>query len=123
MLHAEKTDRGLRVILPADALFGPARGALDPAPDPLLSSLAELTAAMQPREIVVRPSGEDGTDPGLSKDRVHAVAVWLAAHGSKRRPHLVEQTGTRPAAPSNSAAGSYGPDGREQSIEILLRRR
>ena len=123
-LHAEKTDRGLRVILPAAALFGQARAALDPAPDPLLASLAELTAAMQPREIVViGPSGGEGTNLRLSKDRVHAVAVWLTAHGPKRRPFLVEQTRTRPAAPNDSAASPEEPDGREQNIEILLRRR
>jgi flagellar motor protein MotB len=124
-LHAEKTDRGLRVILPANALFGEARAALDPAADSLLSSLAELTAAMQPREIVVIGlSVEEGADLGLSKeDRAHAVAAWLRANGPKHRPHLVEQTRARPAAPNNSAAGSDGLDGREQNIEVLLRRR
>jgi flagellar motor protein MotB len=123
-LHAEKTDRGLRVILPANALFGEAPAALDPAAALLLSSLAELTAAMQPREIVViGPSVEEGADLGLSKDRAHAVTAWLRANGPKHRPHLVEQTRARPAAPNDSAAGSSGPDGREQNIEVLLRRR
>jgi flagellar motor protein MotB len=123
-LHAERTDRGLRVMLPTNALFGEAGAALDSAPDPLLSSLAELTAAMQPREIVViGPFGEEGLSPGLSKDRVHAVAAWLTAHGPKHRTHLVEQTRTRPAATNSRTGGPEGLDGREQNIEILLRRR
>jgi flagellar motor protein MotB len=131
-LNAEKTDRGLRVILP-DGVFGTARAALDPAAEPLLSNLAQLIAAMQPREIVViGPSGEDDADlapsakPALSKERAHAVAAWLAAHGSKNRAHFVERgnDGTQPVAPNNKADGSERPQEREQiyPIQILLRR-
>jgi outer membrane protein OmpA-like peptidoglycan-associated protein len=126
-LNAEKTDRGLRVILPANALFGTARAALDPVADPLLSSLAQLMAAMQPREIVVIGlSGGDDANLALSKERTHAVAAWLAAHGSKHRMHFVEQgnDGTRSVAPNNNADGSESPEGQEQNyrIQILLRR-
>lgn len=125
-LNAEKTDRGLRVILPASALFGTSRAALDPAADPLLASLAQLTAAVLPREIVViGPSGEDDAGLALSKERAHAVAAWLATHGSKPRPRFVERggDGTRPGAPNNNADGSESPEAREQNnrIQILLR--
>ncbi len=131
-LHAEKTDRGLRVILPADALFGAARDALDPAADPTLSNLAELIEAMQPREIVVightDSSVENDANPALSKKRAHAVAAWLAAHGPpEHQPHFVERGYARtqpPVAPNDNADGSDNTDGRQQKrrIEILLRR-
>jgi outer membrane protein OmpA-like peptidoglycan-associated protein len=125
-LNAEKTDRGLRVVLPASALFGTARAALDPAADLLLSNLAQLMAAMLPREIVViGPSGEDDANLSLSKERAHAVAAWLAAHGSGHRAHFVERVndGAGSVAPNN-ADGAASPEEREQNypIQILLRR-
>jgi outer membrane protein OmpA-like peptidoglycan-associated protein len=126
-LNAEKTDRGLRVVLPADALFGTARAALDPAADPLLSNVARLMAAMLPREIVViGPSGEDDSNLGLSKERAHAIAAWLAAHGSEHRAHFVERvSGGAGSVASNTADGAASPQEREQNypIQILLRRR
>lgn len=130
-LHAEKTDRGLRVKLSADALFGTVRDAFDLAVDPPLSSLAELIEAMQPREIVVightDASGEDDANLALSKKRAHAVAAWLGAHGPpKHQPHFVERGygRTRPVAPNDNADGSENREGRQQNrrIEILLRR-
>jgi outer membrane protein OmpA-like peptidoglycan-associated protein len=125
-LNAEKTDRGLRVILPANALFGASRAALDPAADPLLSSLAQLTAAMLPREIVViGASGEDDANLALSKERAHAVAAWLAAHAPKLRPRFIERgnDGTHSGATNINADGSESPETREQNnwIQILLR--
>jgi outer membrane protein OmpA-like peptidoglycan-associated protein len=125
-LNAEKTDRGLRVVLPASALFGAAGAALDPAADPVLSNLARLMAAMLPREIVViGASGADDTSLSLSKERAHAVAAWLAAHGSEHRAHFVERVnGGTGSVASNTANGAAGPEEREQNypIQILLRR-
>jgi outer membrane protein OmpA-like peptidoglycan-associated protein len=128
-LHAEKTDRGLRVILPSDSLFSSIRDALDPAADPPLSSLAELIVAMAPREIVVidhtDPSGEDAANLTLSKKRAHAVVAWLGAH-VEHQPHFVERGygRNRPIAPNKNADGSDNTEGHQQNrrIEILLRR-
>jgi outer membrane protein OmpA-like peptidoglycan-associated protein len=129
-LHAEKTDRGLRIRLPADVLFGTAHDRLDPAANPSLSSVIELIRAMQPRQIVVvghtDASSKHDADLALSKERAHAVSGWLRTHGLDDRPHLVAQGygGTRPVAPNEKADGSDNPEGREQNrrIEILLRR-
>lgn len=130
-LHAEKTDRGLRIRLPADVLFGTARDTLDSAADQSLSSVVELIIAMQPREIIVvghtDASIKRDADLALSKERAHAVSNWLKAHGLGDRPRLVAQGygGTRPLGPNEKADGSDNPKGREQNsrIEILLRRR
>src|SRR5712691_2591358 len=130
-LHAEKTDRGLRLVVPADLLFGATQGGLDGAAVPQLATLAELVAAVQPREVVVightDSSGEDDANLALSKERAHAVAAWLAAHASKQRPHFVEEGygRTRPVAPNHNADGSDNPEGRASNrrIEIWLRRR
>jgi outer membrane protein OmpA-like peptidoglycan-associated protein len=129
-LRAEKTDRGLRIRLPADALFGMTREATVTAADPSLSGVVKLIAAMRPREVVVVGHSDASTsadaDLALTKKRARAVSAWLKAHGLNDEPHLVVQGygGTLPVAPNENADGSDNPDGRQQNrrIEILLRR-
>jgi outer membrane protein OmpA-like peptidoglycan-associated protein len=133
-LHATKTDRGLRIVLPADGLFGRARDTLDSAADPRLSQLAELIAATRPREVRVAghtdSSGSDEDAQTLSEERAHAVAAWLEAHMANDRPNyrprFVEQGygRTRPVAPNHTADGSDSPEGRERNrrVEIILHR-
>lgn len=129
-LHAAKTDRGWRIVLSADALFGAADDTLDAAAVPPLSQLAALIAAIRPREIVVAghtdSSGSDEDNQLLSEKRAHAVAAWLDAHAPKHRPRFVEEGygRTRPVAPNHAADGSDNPQGRAQNrrIEITLRR-
>jgi outer membrane protein OmpA-like peptidoglycan-associated protein len=129
-LHAAKTDRGFRIVLPADELFGAAPDTLDASSDPLLAQLAELIAKTRPREVVVAGHTDSvGTDDDnllLSQERAHVVAAWLAARAAKRGPHFVEQGygRTRPVAPNHKADGSDNPEGRAQNrrIELLLRR-
>ena len=129
-LHATKTDRGSRIMLSADALFGLSRDTLDAAADPLLAQLAELIAATRPREVVVAghtdSSGQDEDNQALSEARAHAVAAWLEATAAKHRPRFVEQGfgRTRPIAPNHAADGSDNPEGRARNrrIEIMLRR-
>ncbi|HEX3953729.1 MAG TPA: OmpA family protein [Stellaceae bacterium] len=128
-LRVSKTDRGLRVIIPSDPLFGASGNTLDPAADPLLTRLDGLVARTHPREIVVfghtDSSGDDDSNQKLSEQRAHAVVAWLEAH-AKLRPHYIEKGygRTRPVAPNHNADGSDNPDGRAQNrrIEILLRR-
>ncbi len=129
-LHAERTYRGLRIVLPADALFGSAPDTLDANADPLLAQLAELIAKTRPREVEVAGHtdsvGTDADNLTLSKERAHAVAAWLEAHAPKRRPRFVEQGfgRTRPVRPNHKSDGSDNPEGRAQNrrIEVLLRR-
>ena len=129
-LHA-RTYRGLRIVLPADALFGSAPDTLDANADPLLAQLAELIAKTRPREVEVaghtNSVGTDADNLTLSKERAHAVAAWLEAHAPKRRPRFVEQGfgRTRPVRPNHKSDGSDNPEGRAQNrrIEVLLRRR
>jgi len=128
-LHTEKTDRGLRIRVPADALFGTERDTLDAA-DPSLSKALELIRAMQPREIIVLghtdASKTPAADLALSKERARAVSNWLKAHGVDDQRDLIARGygGSRPIAPNENADGSDNPTGRTQNrrIEILLRR-
>jgi outer membrane protein OmpA-like peptidoglycan-associated protein len=129
-LHAEKTDRGLRVILPADSLFASTDDVLEPAADPPLSSLAGLIRAMGPRVIVINVhsdvSGDNATSLALSKKRAHAVAAWLLAHGAEHEPHFIERGygSTRSTKPKTNVDASENTEGPQQSrqIEVLLRR-
>jgi outer membrane protein OmpA-like peptidoglycan-associated protein len=129
-LHTEKTDRGRRLVLPADALFQSKQGELDDAAVTPLTTLTALVEAVRPREIVVvghtDSVGDDDANLSLSKQRAHAVAAWLAAHDPKARPHFVEEGfgRTRPVAPNHNADGSDNPEGRaaNRRIEIFLRR-
>jgi outer membrane protein OmpA-like peptidoglycan-associated protein len=129
ILHAEKTDRGYRIRVPADALFGTEDTTLDAA-DPNLSQVLELIREMQPREIVVLghtdASKTRDADLTLSKERARAVFNWLKAHGVDNERHLVARGygGSRPVATNENADGSDNPTGRAQNrrIEILLRR-
>ncbi|MGE5270651.1 MAG: OmpA family protein [Thiohalocapsa sp.] len=131
-LHAAKTDRGLRLVLPADALFQPRQREFDAAAAAPLASLAALVAAARPREIVVightDSSGDDDANLALSKAQAHAVAAWLKAHAPpQHRLRFVEEGygRTRPVAPNHNADGSDNPAGRASNrrIEILLRQR
>ncbi len=120
--HADKTKRGVRIRMPAAVLFGPAGETLDSRADERLSAVAELVAAMEPREIVVIGRG-DTVD--LARQRAHAVAVWLTAHRlPAAAPHLVEQA-DKPLPVGDSTEESDMPAKRPPpgSIEILLRRR
>jgi outer membrane protein OmpA-like peptidoglycan-associated protein len=127
-LHAEKTDRGLRVILPVDLLFGATDGALDPAADPPLWDLAGLIKAMEPREIVIGvhsdASTENAANLALSKKRAHAVVAWLVAHGLEHEPHFVERGYGSIGSIKPNINGGSDNTGAEQShlIEVLLRR-
>ena len=130
-LHAEKTDRGLRLVMPADRLFtSPDDAALDDGAPSYLTPLAQLAAAVHPREIVVightDSRGDDDANLALSKERARTVAAWLEAQASKHRLRIVEQGygRTRPVAPNHNADGSDNPAGRASNrrIEILLRR-
>ena len=130
-LRAEKTDRGLRLVMPADQLFQSKQGTLDDNATTPLTALAELVSAFKPREVVVNANtdsvGDDDANLALSQQQAHAVAAWLAAHATKDRPHFSEQGfgRTRPVAPNHNADGSDNPAGRaaNRRIEILLRRR
>ena len=129
-LRAEKTDRGLRLVVPADQLFQPKQGTLDDNAVTPLAAIGELVTAFKPREIVVIGNtdsvGDDDANLALSQQQAHAVAAWLAAHDTKDRPHFIEQGfgRTRPVAPNHNADGSDNPAGRaaNRRIEILLRR-
>lgn len=129
-LHAVRTDRGLRIVLAADELFGSSRDALDPGAEAVLAKLDALIAAIHPREIDISghtdSSGDDDDNLKLSEQRARTVAAWLEQHSSKRHPRLVAKGygRTRPAAPNHNPDGSDNPDGRTRNrrIEILLRR-
>ena len=128
-LHAAKTDRGWRILLPAGTLFAAASAALDAKAASVLEQLAGLIAATHPQEVVVAGHGEsadkDADNQALSKERAHAVVLWLGAHLPKQPPQFVEKGYGRnhPVKPDRGAhpddAASKQPDGQ---IEILLRR-
>lgn len=129
-LHASRSDRGVRVVLSADELFGSSRDALDPGADAVLASLDALIAATHPREVDINghtdSSGDDDDNLTMSEQRAHAVAAWLEQHSPKRHPRFVAKGygRTRPVAPNHNPDGSDNPDDRARNrrIEILLRR-
>jgi outer membrane protein OmpA-like peptidoglycan-associated protein len=130
-LRAEKTDRGLRLVVPSDALFEPTGKALHDGADRTLGDVAALLAAVKAREVVVIAHtdgmGSDDDNLSLSEARARAVAGWLKAHAAKPLPRFVERFygRTRPVAPNRNADGADNPEGRAQNrrIEILIRRR
>ena len=130
-MRAEKTDRGLRLVVPSDALFEPTGKALRDGADQKLEDVAALLAAEKAREVVVIAHtdgmGSDDDNLALSEARARAVAGWLKAHAAKPPPRFVERFygRTRPVAPNRNADGEDNPEGRAQNrrIEILIRRR
>jgi outer membrane protein OmpA-like peptidoglycan-associated protein len=124
-LQTEKTDRGLRIRLPADVLFGSGSEALDPAAESSLMGVLAIEKKMQPREVVVvghgEASGKRDVELALAKKRASAVSGWLKDHGLGGQERLV----ARAEPPARSSNRSDNPDEREQGarIEILLRRR
>lgn len=129
-LRAEDTEQGMRLVLPADMLFGTSPGTLSGNADTMLEATARLIAALHPREILVAGHtdgvGRDDDNLALSERRAQAVAGWLHAHTGKTPPRIVEKGygRTRPVAPNHNADGSDSPEGRQQNrrIEIYLRR-
>ena len=128
-LHATTTNRGWRIVVPAQALFGSAPATLDAAATPLLSNLAALATATRPSEVVVaghvERAGPDEDNQALSARRAHAVAAWLAAHmPPAHRLRFVEKGygRNRPIKPDRNEAVSNQGGQDSGSIEILLRR-
>lgn len=130
-LRAEKTDRGLRLVVPSDTLFDATGKTLRGGADQTLENLAALITAEQAREIVVVAHtdgmGDDEDNLALSQERTRAVVGWLKAHVAKPPPRFVEKFHgrTRPVAPNRNAEGEDNPEGRAHNrrIEILIRRR
>jgi outer membrane protein OmpA-like peptidoglycan-associated protein len=125
-----KSERGERIVMSADLLFGAAGDTVLAAAEPLLGQLAELIAKTRPREVIVAghtdAAGGDDENMAMSERRARAVAVWLKAHAAKPAPNFVERGygRTRPLAPNHQPDGSPDPDGRERNrrIEVTLRR-
>ena len=109
-VRAEKTDRGLRVILHSDKLFGSSADTLsEETADRDLKIISELLAAQRWRQIIV--IGHEDEEQ-LAKQRANAVSAWLQAHASQHRPDFVEDARVRRAGKRQEAR-----------IEILLRHR
>jgi len=109
-VRAEKTDRGLRVILYSDKLFGSSADTLsEETADRDLKIISELLAAQRWRQIIV--IGHEDEEQ-LAKQRANAVSAWLQAHASQHRPDFVEDARVRRAGKRQEAR-----------IEILLRHR
>ncbi|HVC56888.1 MAG TPA: hypothetical protein VND95_13090 [Stellaceae bacterium] len=113
LLHAVKTQRGLRLAVPVDALFGNAQKTLAAAADPLLGQLAELIAATGMHEVVVTVHAGPGSQQADSRERAHAVVAWLERHAPDPRPRFV-------AATYRGAAAAR--DKRKPWVDVILRR-
>ena len=130
-MHPEKTDRGLRLVVPSDALFDPTGKTLRGGADLMLQKLAGLIGTEQAKEVVVIAhtdgTGTDEENLALSAERAGAVTGWLKTHAAKPPPRFVERFygRTRPVAPNKNAEGEDNPEGRAQNrrLEILIRRR
>ncbi len=122
MLHARKTERGLRLSLPADALFGAAANRLDRAADAVLGHLAKLIAATGMREVIVTVhAGETGADPddkSLPSRRARAITAWLEKHATEPRPRFVAKSEAAPKTDPDSLPESE----RRPWVDVILRR-
>jgi len=128
-LHAEQTEQGLRVVLPADTLFGNSLDTIAGDGIALLEATERLIAARHPREVFVAGHtdgiGRDDDNLVLSQRRARAVANWLRAHAKEPMRIIDKGYGrTRPLAPNHRADASDDPEGRQQNrrIEIYLQR-
>jgi outer membrane protein OmpA-like peptidoglycan-associated protein len=127
-LRAAKTDRGLRIVLSADTLFGDTPDTLGAGAATPLAEAVTLIAGTHPRKISVAAHtdsvGADDDNLALSDRRAHVVSAWLTAHLGAHPPHIAEQGfgRTRPVAPNHNADGSDNPQGRaaNRRIEITL---
>jgi outer membrane protein OmpA-like peptidoglycan-associated protein len=129
-LHAQDSDGGILIVLPADLLFGATAEELSGNALPTLEKVAALIAQTRPKEVWVTGhtdgNGGDAENQKLSEVRAHAVAMWLAGRPARTQAIIVEKGygRTRPVAPNHNADGSDNPEGRAQNrrIEITLRR-
>jgi hypothetical protein len=129
-LRAKRTERGLRLALPAKTLFGAAPDALATAADPLLQQLAALIAASQMRQVVVTvyggPATRDSAVDTLTKRRSEALVAWLEQHAPPPRPHFTAKAGAAraPGAPKHDPGdpGSASDARSEPWVDVILRR-
>jgi outer membrane protein OmpA-like peptidoglycan-associated protein len=118
-LGARRTERGLRLALAADTLFGAASMALAGKGEQRLGQLAELIAQTHMREVIVTvhagAGGANADVQALARQRARAVVAWLERHAARPRPHFV----------AKAVAGADAPDpGRERDwwVDVILRR-
>ena len=123
-----------RLIVNADALFGPRRWTLNPDGSETLDALAPLIAKVGKHPVRIEaftgsPASPDTYNQMLSEKRAITVRGWLVNHGFVAEGTLIEGFGKRiPVAPSTTnptttkAVVAESPEGRpqDQRVEIVI---
>jgi outer membrane protein OmpA-like peptidoglycan-associated protein len=129
-LHAEVTEREIRIDLSADVLFDFDKADLKPAADADLGKVAEVARANPGTPIQVAghtdAKGADAYNQRLSERRAEAVKAWLVERGDVESARI-ETRGygeTRPVAPNETPGGADDPEGRQRNrrVEITIRK-
>jgi outer membrane protein OmpA-like peptidoglycan-associated protein len=129
-LHAEVTEREIRIDLSADVLFDFDKADLKPAADADLGKVAEVARANPGTPIQVAghtdSKGADAYNQRLSEQRAEAVKAWLVEQGGVEAARIQTRGWgeTRPVAPNETPGGADDPDGRQRNrrVEITIRR-
>jgi len=129
-LHAEVTEREIRIDLSADVLFDFDKADLKPAADADLGKVAEVARANPGTPIQVAghtdSKGADAYNQRLSERRAEAVKAWLVERGGVEATRIQTRGWgeTRPVAPNESPGGADDPEGRQRNrrVEITIRR-
>jgi outer membrane protein OmpA-like peptidoglycan-associated protein len=124
-LRARSTERGLRLALPANALFDASPDGLASGADPLLRQLGELIAVAQMREVVVTvhpdPASTSDGHQTVARRRAQAVAAWLEKHAPQPRPRVVAKTAAAAKRDAPQPAATPAAAG-EAWVDVILRR-
>lgn len=129
-LHAEVTEREIRIDLSADVLFDFDKADLKPAAAGDLGKVAEVARANPGTPIQVGghtdSKGADAYNQRLSERRAEAVKAWLVERGGVEAARIGTRGWgeTRPVAPNETPGGADDPDGRQRNrrVEITIRR-
>ncbi|HUF90485.1 MAG TPA: OmpA family protein [Gemmatimonadota bacterium] len=129
-LHAEVTEREIRIDLSADVLFDFDKADLKPAADADLGKVAEVARANPGTPIQVAghtdSKGADAYNQRLSERRAQSVKAWLVERGNVESARI-ETRGygaTRPVAANETPGGADDPEGRQRNrrVEITIRK-
>lgn len=129
-LHAEVTEREIRIDLSADVLFDFDEADLKPAAAGDLGKVAEVARANPGTPIQVAghtdSKGADGYNQRLSERRAESVKEWLVAHGDVDADRIQTRGygESRPLAPNVTPGGADDPEGRQRNrrVEITIRK-
>jgi outer membrane protein OmpA-like peptidoglycan-associated protein len=127
-LSTRRTEFGLVIDLPSDALFEFDKAELTPDAEAQLRKAAEVIGRAPPGEIGIvghtDGKGDDAYNQNLSEARAQTVANWFRQQvGIRQRDFTVSGKGeTAPIEPNEDARGADNPAGRAKNrrVEVIV---